>query len=197
MNTPSSEAVARAIAALERISLLTRHMKTASPDWNVGARDAIHELANAAAADLRGHSNFADPSYRYFGYRRGGRGLAQVDVGVDLGAGVTPPTTRLEARQDLFNHSPDGFEWGYQGSGPAQLALAILAHATGVDELAVKHHQVFKSLVIAAIPSGTASWELTSTTVRAWVDAIERGEGMPDGWLEHCLAITSPGIHGA
>ena len=24
------------------------------------------------------------------------------------------------------NHSPDGFNWGYGGSGPAQLALAIL-----------------------------------------------------------------------
>lgn len=27
------------------------------------------------------------------------------------------------------NHSPDGFEWSYGGSGPAQLALAILLHA--------------------------------------------------------------------
>lgn len=28
--------------------------------------------------------------------------------------------------QRLRNHSPDGFNWGYNGSGPAQLALAIL-----------------------------------------------------------------------
>lgn len=28
------------------------------------------------------------------------------------------------------NHSPDGFSWGYAGSGPAQLALAILLRAT-------------------------------------------------------------------
>lgn len=27
--------------------------------------------------------------------------------------------------QKLKNHSPDGFMWGYYGSGPAQLALAI------------------------------------------------------------------------
>jgi len=27
-------------------------------------------------------------------------------------------------RSDLRNHSPNGFEWGYSGSGPAQLALA-------------------------------------------------------------------------
>lgn len=28
-------------------------------------------------------------------------------------------------------HSPDGFEWGYAGSGPADTALSILAHALG------------------------------------------------------------------
>jgi hypothetical protein len=31
-------------------------------------------------------------------------------------------TTRsLDPRHDLRNHSPDGFEWGYGGSGPAVL----------------------------------------------------------------------------
>lgn len=33
----------------------------------------------------------------------------------------------LNPRFDLANHSPNGFEYGYSGSGPAQLALAILA----------------------------------------------------------------------
>lgn len=33
----------------------------------------------------------------------------------------------LPMRLDLANHSPTGPEWGYAGSGPAQLALAILA----------------------------------------------------------------------
>jgi len=35
---------------------------------------------------------------------------------------------RLDAglSQSLRNHSPDGFAWGYGGSGPAQLSLAIL-----------------------------------------------------------------------
>lgn len=30
-----------------------------------------------------------------------------------------------EESQKYHNHSPDGFNWGYGGSGPAQLALAI------------------------------------------------------------------------
>lgn len=28
----------------------------------------------------------------------------------------------------IRDHSPDGFNWGYGGSGPAQLALAIMLH---------------------------------------------------------------------
>ena len=31
-------------------------------------------------------------------------------------------------------HSPDGFAWGYGGSGPSQLALAILDSMTGDKE---------------------------------------------------------------
>jgi hypothetical protein len=38
------------------------------------------------------------------------------------------PLPRFE---EIANHSPDGFEWGYGGSGPAQLALAILADCLG------------------------------------------------------------------
>lgn len=52
--------------------------------------------------------------------------------------------------QKVYNHSPDGFNWGYGGSGPAQLALAVmlaLTHKAG-------NYQEFKSRVIAAIPNG-------------------------------------------
>ena len=45
--------------------------------------------------------------------------------------------TAAAAAEDLVNHSPDGTEWGYAGSGPAQLALALLAHALADDALAV------------------------------------------------------------
>ena len=45
--------------------------------------------------------------------------------------------------QKIINHSPDGFEAGYAGSGPAQLALAILLHMVG-KERAQRHYQDFK-----------------------------------------------------
>ena len=63
--------------------------------------------------------------------RRTGRG---VEVTVD---GVP-----LNPRLDLRNHSPTGLEWGYCGSGPAQLALAILADHTGDPQRALKSQKL-------------------------------------------------------
>ena len=51
----------------------------------------------------------------------------------------------------VWCHSPSGFNWGYEGSGPAQLALAILLLATD-KETAVRCHQEFKCQVIARLP---------------------------------------------
>lgn len=48
----------------------------------------------------------------------------------------------LPLRLDLWNHSPTGFEFGYGGSGPAQLALAILSDCCG-DELAVAYRNLW------------------------------------------------------
>jgi hypothetical protein len=53
--------------------------------------------------------------------------------------------------QKVWNHSPDCFNWGYGGSGPAQLALALLLLKYPKDE-AVRLHQEFKFKVIAALP---------------------------------------------
>ncbi len=56
------------------------------------------------------------------------------------------------ASQAVHNHSPDGFNYGYNGSGPAQLALAIMLHA-GCPKAVVHHHyQNFKRDVIARLP---------------------------------------------
>lgn len=53
--------------------------------------------------------------------------------------------------QAIINHSPDGFNWGYQGSGPAQLALAILLDCLG-RETALKYYQKFKLTIISRLP---------------------------------------------
>ena len=41
----------------------------------------------------------------------------------------------LEPSLEIAGHSPDGFNWGYDGSGSAQLALGILYEVTGDAEL--------------------------------------------------------------
>ena len=83
---------------------------------------------------------------------------------------VTVDGDLLDPRLDLYNHSPDGFEWGYGGSGPAQLALAILAHHLSDDEQALGLHQRFKSLVIAGLPK--RGWTLTGCQIEAALRSI-------------------------
>ena len=52
--------------------------------------------------------------------------------------------------QVIRNHSPDGFNWGYGGSGPAQLALAVTLEVTGKPD----GYQQFKWDLIAGLPQG-------------------------------------------
>lgn len=73
-------------------------------------------------------------------------GRVSVRVLVPMGG----PGKTLDLRLDLSAHSPDGFEVGYGGSGPAQLALAILADAFD-DETALRMHVGFKREVIAHV----------------------------------------------
>ena len=77
---------------------------------------------------------------------------------------VTVNGRALDPRFDLRTHSPTGFEWGYGGSGPAQLALAILADWLGNDDEAVILHQDFKRSVIASLPY--RGWTLTENEIR-------------------------------
>jgi hypothetical protein len=85
--------------------------------------------------------------------------------------------------QNLFNHSPDGFSWGYAGSGPAQLALAILLELTGDKEFALEHHQDFKFAWVAKLPQGDfLGWSKADE----WI--IERGGKVKNGYK---LSVTA------
>lgn len=96
----------------------------------------------------------------------GTRTLTKCDVVVVSGG----KRASLKPRADLWNHSPTGFEWGYGGSGPAQLALALLAdHLDGKDEDAVAMHQEFKFGVVARLDKDT--WTLTTANIDHWLTA--------------------------
>ncbi len=79
----------------------------------------------------------------------------------------------LGRRLDLRNHSPDGFSWGYEGSGPAQLALALLAHVTGDDRRSLASYQQFKRRVIGRLDMN-AGWQMSSDAVLLELLGIEK-----------------------
>lgn len=83
----------------------------------------------------------------------------------------------LDPRFDLRRHSPDGYSWGYSGSGPSQLSLALLADALGDDARAQAAYMDFKFQVVGRIAGD--SFELTEDDIRATVARLEaeRGQG--------------------
>jgi hypothetical protein len=91
----------------------------------------------------------------------GGRSLAGAEVTID-GAPLNP-------RFDLKRLSPTGFEWTYEGNGPAQLALALLAAHLGDDARALALYHPFMRAVVAELDN---SWELTSADIDAALATI-------------------------
>lgn len=80
-------------------------------------------------------------------------------------------TSNLNPRLDLRNHSPTGFSWGYNGSGCAQTALAILCDVTD-DETALEFYQEFKNRVIARIPQ-TSVFTITAAEVLSHIETMK------------------------
>ena len=89
-------------------------------------------------------------------------------------AKVTVDARPLRFRRDLRCHSPAEFEWGYGGSGPAQLALAILADHLENDEEALNLYQRFKWQVIAELPRH--HWTLTSQEIDQVLQSLREAE---------------------
>ena len=72
----------------------------------------------------------------------------------------------------LRNHSPTGPAWGYGGSGPALLALAILLAVTDAAT-AERFYEKFKWSVIA--PIETDRWTLDASDVLGWLESAAAG----------------------
>lgn len=80
------------------------------------------------------------------------------------GAVVTVDGRPLDPRFDLRKFSPAGFEWTYEGDGPRQLALAILADHLGDDTKALALTEQFMRDVVAVLDN---AWSLTSDEIDA------------------------------
>ena len=84
----------------------------------------------------------------------------------------------LPVRLDLVEHSPTGFNWGYGGSGPAQLAIAILADLTGDDLYSKARYMSFKWDVVAKLPS--LGWIRPEDRFQWRVAGSRPGVALPD-----------------
>ena len=111
----------------------------------------------------------AEHVYRGVRHADGSCGVLVEQIASGFSAGESHESSRplplhLEARK----HSPTGFAWGYGGSGPAQLALALLIDATGDQNLDLEHYQDFKWQFVAG---WGASWSITAKEIREFLAA--------------------------
>lgn len=117
------------------------------------------------------------------------RRVANFEAGFDLGDHLQT-TLQTNVAWTVIHHSPSGFEYGYYGSGPADLALNILNMfvAPGADghqpvecfagtasRTAWDLHQDFKEQFIATVPREGGI--ITGSEIRSWIEAITAKEG--------------------
>lgn len=78
------------------------------------------------------------------------------------GCVVTVDERPLSEALDVARLCDDGFEWSYEGAGPAQLALAILVDHLGDGARALSEHDAFMRNVVANFNN---EWEMSSADV--------------------------------
>jgi len=89
-----------------------------------------------------------------------------IDTASDGAVVVDGSPLTHERSYRYVKHSPDGFNWGYAGSGPSQLAFAILLDFTGDVHLALNMYQDFKRDFVARFED---TWTLTGFDIRKWL----------------------------
>lgn len=80
------------------------------------------------------------------------------------GAVVTVDGTPRDPRFDIRRFCATGFEWTYQGAGPRQLALALLADRLGDPQRALALTERFMREVVAELDNAR---RLTSDDIEA------------------------------
>ncbi|MEX0760388.1 MAG: DUF6166 domain-containing protein [Tistlia sp.] len=85
------------------------------------------------------------------------------------GLAVTVDGRPLDQRTDLLLLSRNGFEWGYEGPEPAQLALALLADHWGDDARAKAGYEAFMRAVVANFGN---EWEMTDADIEAALEEM-------------------------
>lgn len=86
------------------------------------------------------------------------------------GALVTVDGRPLDPRYDVARLSATGFEWTYEGPGPTQLALALLADHLGDAAQALRLAPAFARDTVAMLDN---SWQLTSADLDSALQRLE------------------------
>ena len=97
------------------------------------------------------------PTKKYYA----SRGMFGVHVAVN------DNDSRVYELRHIPYHSPGGFEWGYGGSGPADLARSILADCAGM-KVADTFYQDFKRDFIACMPE--RGFVIKEEAIREWLE---------------------------
>ena len=114
---------------------------------------------------------------RFVGVRDQEDGFCRVYVD-DEGDRITP-RRRLQHHRGMYTHVPTGFEWGYGGSGPAELARALVVEVTGDPNPSPRLYEQLKARLVQQL--SYAGWTLDEAAVRLQVEAIAREIRQQDG----------------
>jgi len=100
---------------------------------------------------------------------------------------VTVDGVQLQLRLDLRALSEEGYEWGYVGSGPYQLALDILAHELG-DRRALANYKSFCENTIARLK--TDNWVLEGDQIEMSLQGVVEVDMTLDELLNKVRGIS-------
>jgi hypothetical protein len=76
----------------------------------------------------------------------------------------------LPPRYDIKQFTDGDYEWAYEGLGPQQLALAILADHLGEAQTALRLSEPFMREIVAHFDN---DWELTSADIDEAIKVLE------------------------
>jgi hypothetical protein len=114
----------------------------------------------------------------------------------------TPLVLKLTAHErltpdrslELVRHSPGGFDWGYTGSGPAQLACALLLDYFDDESVAHQHYIQFRDEVVSQLVCGGPAdcWHLTGEDIRVALAEVNEHHALtPDGGVPSVSSLPT------
>lgn len=113
--------------------------------YNKGHRLAPTLWKDACELEIK---KFEAPDDRYSNIYRGIKG----DLDYKITINNKPFDKYVDLSLKFANHSPDGASWGYNGSGPAQFALAIMLAETMDADKALEDYMGLKEKFISNLP---------------------------------------------